>query len=98
MEKKPCKGKTVCSRNRKEQGEIKGSKSTASDGEMPSAVENCSKEGGEVFHDRLRLTTTDNSCQVPQNRRERAAGKNLPFGEGMAKHSSSKRKDVASKT
>lgn len=60
--------------------------------------ENCSKEQVEVFHDRLRLTTTDVACQVWQNRRDRAPGNNLPFGERMAKHRSSEGEDLGSKT
>lgn len=59
--------------------------------------ENCSKEQVEVFHDHPRLTTTDVSCQVWQNRRERAPGNSLLLGERMVSHRSSKRKDLERK-
>lgn len=60
--------------------------------------EDCSKEVVQVFHVHLRLLTADISCQVWQNRRECAPENSLPFGESLAKHRSSKRKDLGSKT
>lgn len=52
---------------------------------------NCSKEQVGVLRDHPRLTTTDVSCQVWQNRRERAPGNSLLLGERMVSHRSYKR-------
>lgn len=96
--KKTRKGKTVCSRNRKEKkGNERNLKPLLVTVRCFQLWENCSKERVEVFHDHLRLTTTDVSCQVWQNRRERAPGNNLPFGKRLAKHRRSKRKDLGIK-
>lgn len=93
--KKKHEGKIVCNGNRKEKKRERKGKPKP----LLVAVRcfqlwvNCSKHQGEVFHDHLRLTTTDVSCQVWQNRREHAPGNSLPFGERVVRHRSSKRKD-----